>query len=109
MPVVRGIGIDAVSIARCEQKTSRHYQLLQGICAPGEPAPTSAAEFARRWAVKEAVAKACGERLTPRQVRVLHTPEGAPYVEILGGEHEGEAVLVSVSDDAGVAVAVAVR
>lgn len=100
--------MDVVSVERCRQKLVGHPNLAVGVCAEGEVPPVGAEQFARRWVVKEAVAKACGERLTPRQVRVTHSTDGAPMVEVLGGSSKGARVLVSVSDDAGVAVAVAV-
>jgi phosphopantetheine--protein transferase-like protein len=104
---VAGVGVDVVDIERCREKLERQPSMYQGVCAPGELAPGNVGAFARRWAVKEAVAKACGERLTPRQILVTHSADGAPLVEARG--FENDRFEVSVSDDAGVAVAIAVR
>lgn len=104
---VAGVGVDIVDIERCREKLERHPSMYQGVCAVGETAPRNVDAFARRWAVKEAVAKACGERLTPRQVLVTHSADGAPLVVAQG--YENDRFEVSVSDDAGVAVAIAVR
>jgi holo-[acyl-carrier protein] synthase len=104
---VGGVGVDVVSIERCRQKLERNPAMYQGVCADGETPPKNVGAFARRWAVKEAVAKACGERLTPRQVLVTHSGDGAPLVVARG--YETDRFEVSVSDDAGVAVAIAVR
>jgi holo-[acyl-carrier protein] synthase len=104
---VVGVGVDVVSIERCREKLERHPRMYDGVCAAGETPPKSVGAFARRWALKEAVAKACGERLTPRQVLVTHSEDGAPLVVAQG--YENDSFEVSVSDDAGVAVAVAMR
>jgi phosphopantetheine--protein transferase-like protein len=104
---INGVGVDIVSIERCREKLERHPSMYEGVCAPGETAPRNIAAFARRWAVKEAVAKSCGERLTPRQILVTHSDDGAPLVVAHG--YENDRFEVSVTDDAGVAVAIAVR
>ena len=104
---VVGVGVDVVSVQRCREKLERHPSMYEGVCAPGEHAPRNVGAFARRWAVKEAVAKACGERLTPREILVTHSDDGAPLVVARG--YENDRFEVSVSDDAGVAVAIAVR
>ena len=101
------IGLDIVEIERCIKKLDRNPALYVDICAPGEKTPTSPAAFARRWALKEAVTKAAGFYIPPSVILVEHTQEGAPKVRILDEELSHLCFEVSVSDDAGLAVAVA--
>ena len=101
------IGVDIVEIERCIKKLERNPALYLDICAPGEKAPTSPAAFARRWALKEAVTKAAGFYIPPSSILIEHTKEGAPKTRILDEELSHLYFEVSVSDDAGLAVAVA--
>ncbi len=66
--------------------------------------------LAGRWAAKEAVIK-CFDR-TPicfprRQIEVLATETGAPAVRLLGSDPQGAQVEVSITHQAGVAIATA--
>ncbi len=67
-----------------------------------------AAALARRWAIKEAVAKALGTgigaALSFQDIEITYSPEGAPQCVVQG--HPGR-VQVSVTDDAGLATAIA--
>lgn len=101
------IGLDIVEIERCVRKLERNPALYLDICAPGETAPTSPAAFARRWALKEAVTKAAGFYIPPSVILIEHTQDGAPKARILAEELSHLHFEVSVSDDAGLAVAIA--
>lgn len=101
------VGLDIVEIERCIKKLERNPALYSDICAPGEKAPTSPAAFARRWALKEAVTKAAGFYIPPSSILIEHTEQGAPKARILDEELSHLHFEVSVSDDAGLAVAVA--
>lgn len=101
------IGLDIVEIERCVRKLERNPALYLDICATGEKAPTSPAAFARRWALKEAVTKAAGFYIPPSVILIEHTQDGAPKAQILDEELSNLHFEVSVSDDAGLAVAVA--
>lgn len=67
------------------------------------------AKLTRRWAIKEAVAKAFGTGIGGvvgfQDIEVTHTEAGAPVVRV---KDRHEKIHVSVSDDAGMAVAFAV-
>lgn len=101
------IGVDIVEIGRCVKKLERNPSLYNDICAPGEQEPKGPAAFARRWAIKEAVTKAAGFYIPPSMILIEHTEEGAPKARILDPELSHLHFEVSVSDDAGLAVAVA--
>jgi holo-[acyl-carrier protein] synthase len=86
--MIYGIGVDLVEIARLEQGLARygeHY--ADRILAPGEHADFfSSAEparfLAKRFAAKEALAKAAGTGLrhpvTLRNIAIRHTTLGQP-------------------------------
>lgn len=113
--MIYGIGVDLVEVARLEQGLARygeHY--ADRILAPGEHADffscTEPARFlAKRFAAKEALAKAAGTGLrhpvSLRNVAVRHTPLGQPCFQFseeitawltqqnIGGHH------LSISDE----------
>ena len=106
---ILGVGVDIVDIARCVEKLNQRPQLADAVCAPGETPPKSAAAFARRWAVKEAVIKCCPTAVFAREVLVTHTEIGAVQARVTSKGYENSVFEVSVSDDAGVAVAICLR
>lgn len=89
-----GIGTDLVSVARMETALQRHGPALaRRILHPEEwrefqARPASAAWLARRFAAKEATAKALGvgigARLGLRDVRVAHDAAGKPLLQLDG-------------------------
>jgi holo-[acyl-carrier protein] synthase len=112
MGMVKGIGIDRCTVGRMEGVHGQFgMRLLQRLLTPTEQHQKvwNAEALARRWACKEAVAKALGmgigHALSFQDIEIIYTPAGAPQCKVTG--HPGQ-VLVSVSDDAGVAVAMAV-
>lgn len=108
----RGVGVDVCAVARIEKAMAKQPgKLLARLLTPGERKARkvwTAAQVARRWALKEAVAKALGTGIGGtygfHDIEVGRTRAKAPVVRVRG--YRGE-VLASVSDDAGVAVAVA--
>jgi holo-[acyl-carrier protein] synthase len=110
--MIAGLGVDicdTARVARVYQRFGRRFE--QRLLTPAERAERpswSAGALARRWACKEAVAKALGtgvgRRVGFQQIQVLHDTCGAPRCSVAGIEGE---VLLSVTDDAGRAVAFA--
>ncbi len=110
---LKGIGVDTCSVARIEKVWKRFgARFLQRVLTPAEmgqrpwKVSVDAARLARRWAIKEAVSKAFGTGIGAaigfQQIEVTYTDKGAPQVKVWGHK---EAVLASVSDDAGMVVA----
>lgn len=89
--MIVGIGHDLVEIARVERALARHPRLIDRILTPmerpqvGAPAgPEAARLLAKRFAAKEAVAKALGLGLRApmglQAMSVGHSPSGQPCV-----------------------------
>jgi holo-[acyl-carrier protein] synthase len=119
--MIVGIGTDVVSIARIQGVLDRHGErFVNRVLTPDERARYAktkgkASHLAKRWAAKEAFAKAIGTGIHPpftwqsitvgRDSRgkplVIPSPEMAAHLEKMGvvSSH------VSLTDDAGVAVA----
>lgn len=113
--MIVGIGVDVCEVARWRAATQRHPGLVERVLTPTEAALPVASQAAR-FAAKEALVKALG--VAPgarwRDVEVVRGPAGAPRVRLSGATAELAAarrvgaVHVSLSHDAGVAVAVVV-
>jgi holo-[acyl-carrier protein] synthase len=119
--VIVGVGVDVCSIERMKQALDRHGdRFFDRICSPAERADVAKGDpatfLAGRFAVKEAFAKALdGARgVGWHEVEVRRAPSGRPRLEL-----SGDAVTcmekfgankwhVSITHDAGVAVAVVV-
>ncbi len=116
---VVGLGIDVVALERVAKD---HERLAERILGSAElvlyAASTRPAEFlAGRFAAKEAVLKALGtglsEGISWKEVEILRSPEGAPVAALRGKAADrlhalgASRALVSISHDAGLAVAVA--
>lgn len=108
--MIKGVGTDICQIARIEEALREHGErFLTRVLTENERAQKewSAAALARRWALKEAVAKACGTGIGGvvgfRDIEVGYTPSGAVVVTV-----PGFTIHASVSDDGGYAVAFAV-
>jgi len=116
--VIRGIGVDVVDVARFGRAIARTPRLVPRLFAESELArddgrALGAGSLAGRFAAKEALIKAVGgsARIGWREMRVRADPEGDPGFEfdepaarILADRGIG-AVHLSISHDAGVAVA----
>jgi holo-[acyl-carrier protein] synthase len=119
--MIVGIGTDVVSIERIAGVLERHGErFVNRVLTPEERArfqrtKAKAGHLAKRWAAKEAFAKAIGTGIhapfTWHSISVSRNPQGAPgivpnaamasYLRERGVRHAH----VSLSDDAGVAVA----
>jgi holo-[acyl-carrier protein] synthase len=119
--VIVGIGTDVVSIERIQGVLDRHGErFVNRVLTPQERerferTKLKASHLAKRWAAKEAFAKAIGSGIHPpftwQSITVGRDPRGKPLVipgpkmakhlEAMGVAHSH----VSLTDDAGVAVA----
>ena len=117
--MILGIGADLCDIRRIERSIARFGDRFTGrIFTPAERAKsdsrrTRAASYARRFAAKEACAKALGTGIRAgifwRDMEVVNLPGGKPTIRLTGGAQARlsrmvpaghEAVLhVSLSDD----------
>lgn len=107
--MIRGVGLDTVSLARIERAMARPGFLAR-ILTPEERAePNPPRTVAGRWAAKEATAKALGTHLRWHDVRVRHEPNGRPVLTLREGAVDGSPHLhLSITHDAGLAIAVVV-
>jgi holo-[acyl-carrier protein] synthase len=118
--MILGLGSDVVNVARIEASLERHAERFLARCftpaeialADGRPAMRAAA-LAKRWAAKEACAKALGTGLGRGfgfiDIEVGNDPLGAPSLTLHRGAAERLAALtppghtahihVSLSDD----------
>jgi holo-[acyl-carrier protein] synthase len=121
--MIVGIGTDVVSIARIQGVLDRHGErFVKRVLTPEERARFArasekirASHLAKRWAAKEAFSKAIGTGIHPpftwQSITVGRDPKGKPllvpgpdmakHLEAMGVVRSH----VSLSDDAGVAVA----
>jgi holo-[acyl-carrier protein] synthase len=110
--VIVGVGTDIVEVARLEQSLARTPSLRSRLFTPAE-AELPMESLAARFAAKEALAKALGAPgdLSWQDAEVVTDVSGWPSFELRGGvaaraEQQGvERVHLSLSHDAGVAVA----
>lgn len=108
------VGIDVVDIERLRAVMVRSPRASQRLFTAAERAYCEArhdpiVHFAGTLAAKEAVIKALGLGALPvwaRRIEIVRD-EGAPRVQVTGADAAG--VNISISHDAGVAVAIAVR
>lgn len=109
-----GIGTDICSIERINILFKKDEQrLLNRLLTPQERIEQewTPPALARRWAAKEAIAKAFGQGIGAnigfQEIEIKHSSKGAPQVAIQGMFAQAK-VHLSISDDAGVAVAFAI-
>jgi holo-[acyl-carrier protein] synthase len=113
--MIYGIGTDIVRVARMRESLERHGEkFARRLLTPGEfeefqRDPRPAHFLAKRFAAKEATAKALGtgfaSGLSPRHIGVTHDANGKPILEYL--ERAAEMCLslgigashVSISDE----------
>lgn len=110
MGVIRRIGIDICDIQRMATAVERSGDRFLSRCFTAnelELAQRRPAWLAGRWAAKEAVIKCLHD--TPlhfhrRQIEVLRADDGAPRLRLLGDDR-GARIALTISHEAGVAVA----
>lgn len=106
--MIVGLGTDLVEIARMERLLARHGErALERLLHAGEraecpPAPNRAARFlARRFAAKEAAAKALGTGIADGirfvDLQVGHDGRGRPLLQLHGGARRRAEALGAVS------------
>lgn len=107
--MIVGVGTDICSIGRVSAALEEFGErFLMRVLTDFERAaePWDENKLARRWAMKEAVAKAFGTGIGGeigfQQIEITHTETGAPMVRVAG---RSEKIHASVSDDGGMAVA----
>lgn len=118
--MILGIGTDLAVIERVEKAIDRHGErFAKRILTDVELAryrdhPQPAAYLAKRFAAKEATAKALGTGIGPiswQDMQVGRTEAGAPVMQLLGAAaakvaHRNEVVChLSITDDGGLAQA----
>ena len=118
--MIVGIGTDIVRIARLQAMWERHgARAVRRLLAPSEQAEFAAAGdkgrfLAKRFAAKEAFAKAFGTGIRPPvtldAVAVTHDALGKPLLAFYGPlaeivENRGLAAHLSISDEAELAIA----
>ncbi len=110
---ISGLGSDVCRISRCADLLAKYPERFPArILTRTEraEAPLTPARLARRYAAKEAVAKALGSgigaKVSFHDIILSHTSAGAPQVKIKG--REGDTWHLSVSDDGDTAFAVAI-
>ena len=108
------LGTDVVDVERLRALLARSPEIESRLFTPGERAycrgkPDPIVSFAGTLAAKEAVMKASGLGVLPawaRRIEIKRSPAGAPEVTVAS---ERSNFALSISHDAGVAVAVALR
>lgn len=122
--MIAGIGVDIVRVSRLANSLSRFGDrfavkvLSQAEMPRFVSATNQAAWLAKRFAAKEAVAKALGTGMRGgvhfRQITVARKKSGAPCIELTGAARTradklgAAAVHISISDEAEYAVALAI-
>jgi holo-[acyl-carrier protein] synthase len=110
--VIKGIGIDAVPVARMRLALERTPRITERVFTRKELETASArasreASLAARFAAKEACRKALGVTLPWRSVEVTSDEERAPRLSVRGHEDTRFHVSLTHTDDVAVAVVVA--
>lgn len=118
-PVIYGVGVDVVELARFQAAIERRPRLLERVFDSAElqyaEGPHYVSRLAARWAAKEAIVKAChGFRGSSWRELVIHGEVNRPPVVELRGplgewvRNRAGRVLVSLSHEKTLAAAVAV-
>ena len=128
--MILGIGTDMASIARIAETLDQHGDRFVNRCfdpveraraeeAGRENPGLRAASYAKRWAAKEACAKALGigirDDVYLKDIIVVNDAAGKPSLELRGGakdrltaitpQGKTAGIYISLSDDAGAALA----
>lgn len=116
--MILGIGTDLTQVSRIEAALARtgerfSHRVLNSEELARAPQPMTASFLAKRWAAKEAAAKALGSGIGGQahfhDFTVSNDPSGAPQLTLSGQALEtskGEGVWhLSLSDDGGFALA----
>lgn len=107
--MIRGVGVDAVGVARMRRALERTPRLAERVFTARELATASErasreASLAARFAAKEATRKALGATIAWRDVEVVSSEDRVPTLRVAG--HEGVRFHVSLTHTDDVAIAV---
>jgi holo-[acyl-carrier protein] synthase len=110
--VIRGVGVDAVPIARMRRALERSPRIAERVFTPHElrtasQRPSREASLAARFAAKEACRKALGVPLRLRSVEVVVQENRAPRLNVDGYANLRFHVSLTHTDDVAVAVVLA--
>jgi holo-[acyl-carrier protein] synthase len=110
--VIKGIGIDAVPVARMRLALARTPRIASRVFTAQELETSGSrasleASLAARFAAKEACRKALGTTLPWRAVEVTSDEERAPRLRVEGHDDTRFHVSLTHTDDLAVAVVVA--
>lgn len=96
--MILGIGSDLIDIRRIEQSLERHGERFTQRCfteverRKADGRKNRAATYAKRFAAKEAMAKALGTGIAQgvfwRDLGVVNAPSGKPTMQLTGGAAE---------------------
>jgi holo-[acyl-carrier protein] synthase len=96
--MILGIGSDLIDIRRIEQSLERHGERFTQRCftdverRKADGRKNRAATYAKRFAAKEAMAKALGTGIAQgvfwRDLGVINAPSGKPTMQLTGGAAE---------------------
>lgn len=113
--MIVGIGVDVVDVTRFERSVSRAPALLERLFADGErmlPVASLAARFAAKEALLKALGEVAGFRWT--DMAVVGDRKAQPEFSLIGSvaaaaaSRDADRIHLSMSHDAGVAVAMVV-
>jgi holo-[acyl-carrier protein] synthase len=109
--LIRGIGVDAVPIARMRLALERTPKLAERVFTAGELSTAASrasrdASLAARFAAKEACRKALGRTLAWKSVEVVSV-ERVPTLRVAGHDDVSFHVSLTHTDDVAVAIVVA--
>lgn len=110
--MIVGIGTDVCRISRIEEVLEKFgLKFMERVLTPAElEGHWGPRQFARRWAIKEAVAKATGfgigADISFQDIEVTRDAKGKPVCSLRG--YEDCNVIVSASDDGDYATGMAV-
>lgn len=101
--MILGIGTDITDIQRIEKVLEAHAKRFENRCFASEEqekargSKSPAAAYAKRWAAKEAAAKALGLGISKdvylKDIVVLNDAEGRPCLDLRGGAKDRLAAL----------------
>ena len=107
--VILGVGVDVVEVTRIQNAMRRPKFLTRIFTDDEQEIVRNPFEAAGRWAAKEAIIKCIGYKIPWRDMEVLRDRYGKPVARILSDIGRGPVIVhVSITHDAGVAIAFAV-
>ena len=112
--MIRGVGIDAVPVARMRLALERTPRLADRVFTPQELETAARrasrdASLAARFAAKEACRKALGATIAWRDVEVIAGHDRAPSLRVVGHDSTTFHVSLTHTEDIALAMVVAER